>query len=169
LFSTALLRGVQRSKQRTMIWLRKAAETGDAQACMQQACGQLAGHMYADMPYARAVGHVEEAAGSTASAAVMEGHDVPPDVLTGVIHWLRKECGTEQCNVADKLDGLRRETLTGAKYCYNEGCKVVGPLKGFRVCPLCKTARYCGKGCQTKDWSSGGHKATCGTCEREAV
>ena len=39
-----------------------------------------------DLPYAREVGHVEEAAGVATSAGVMEGHDVPPDVLTGVVH-----------------------------------------------------------------------------------
>jgi hypothetical protein len=43
-----------------------------------------------DYPYAREVGHVGEAAGVAAPAGVMEGHDVPPDVLTGVLHWLQK-------------------------------------------------------------------------------
>ena len=46
--------------------------------------------MYMDTPYAREVGHVGEAAGVASSAGVMEGHDVAPDVLTGVLHWLRK-------------------------------------------------------------------------------
>ena len=44
--------------------------------------------MYRD-PYAREAGHVVEAAGVAPSAGVMEGHDVPPDVLTDVV-WLRK-------------------------------------------------------------------------------
>jgi hypothetical protein len=40
---------------------------------------------------------------------------------------------------------------------------VIGHLKEFKVCPQCKTARYCGDACQKLDWHSGGHKATCGT------
>ena len=44
-------------------------------------------------------------------------------------------------------------------------CKplVVGLLKEFKVCPQCKTARYCGESCQKQDWNAGGHKTTCGT------
>ncbi len=63
----------------------KAAETGRAASCLE-----LAQEMYMDNPYAREVGHVVEAAGAATSAGVMEGHDVPPDVLTGVGHWLQK-------------------------------------------------------------------------------
>ena len=43
------------------------------------------------------------------------------------------------------------------------GCEVVGHLKDFKVCPQCKTARYCGDACQKQDWTTGGHKKTCGT------
>ena len=39
---------------------------------------------YDDRPHAREVGHVGEAAGIASPAGVMEGHDLPPDVLTGV-------------------------------------------------------------------------------------
>jgi len=39
---------------------------------------------------------------------------------------------------------------------------VVGLLKEFKVCPQCKTARYCCDACQKQDWTTGGHKATCG-------
>jgi len=46
--------------------------------------------MYADRPYAREVGHVGEAAGVATPAGVTEGHDVPTDVLTCVVHWLRQ-------------------------------------------------------------------------------
>jgi TPR repeat protein len=67
-----------------MQWMRKAAENGYTDACTK-----LAAHMYMDLPYAREVGHVGEAAGA-ALAGVMEGHDVPPDVLTGIVHWLRQ-------------------------------------------------------------------------------
>jgi len=90
----------------------------------------------------------------------MEGHDVPPDVLTGVAHWLR---GGGHVDLAGPLDDLRKIALEGFKYCYNEGCEVVGHLKDFKVCPQCKTARYCGDACQKHDWTTGGHKATCGT------
>jgi hypothetical protein len=66
-------------------FLRKAAENG-----VDEACWRLAHYMYMDKPYAREVGHVGEAAGTATSAGVMEGHDVPSDVLTGVVHWLWK-------------------------------------------------------------------------------
>jgi hypothetical protein len=126
----------------------------------------LAQWMYGDLPYAREVGHVGEAAGAGAAspiaAAVMEGHDVPPDVLTGVL-WLRKGCVTGGREVHEELRVLRSVALQGFKYCFNDGCEVVGHLKDFRVFPQCKVSRYCGAACQKHDWNAGGHKATCGT------
>ena len=113
---------------------------------------------YLDLPYARVAGLVGEAAGVAASAGVTEGHDVPPDVMTGVLHWLRK--GGH--DVVDTLDACRSMVLEGANYCQREGCEVVGQLKDFKVCPQCKTARYCGAACQKQDWTEGGHQATCG-------
>jgi len=150
----ALLCGVTRSKRRAQEWLRKAAENGDSDACLR-----LAQYMYGDQPYAREVGHVEEAAGVTTSAGVTEGHDVPPDVMIGVLHWLRK--GGH--NPVEIIGMLRKHSLEGAKFCRNEGCEVVGQPKDFKVCPQCKTARYCGDACQKQDWNAGGHKDTCGT------
>jgi hypothetical protein len=114
--------------------------------------------MYANHPYAREVGLVVEAAGAASSSGVIEGHDVPPDVLTGVVHWLRK--GGHHI-VADR-EFSRRAALDGAKYSSNDGCEVMGQLKDFTVCPQCKTARYCGDACQKQDWNAGGHKTTCG-------
>ena len=93
-----------------------------------------------DRPYAREAGHVGEAAGGATPAGIVEGHDVPPDVLTGVSHWLQK--GGH--NTVDRLDEFRRGAVEGAIYCWNDGCEVVGHLKDFMVCPQCKTARYCG-------------------------
>jgi hypothetical protein len=136
-----------------MQWRRKAAENGSAAACLQ-----LANFMYGDHPYAREIGHVGEAARVATLAGLMEGHDVPLDVLTGVVHWLRK--GGHD---AAWLEGFRKKSLEGAKYCLNEGCEVVGLLKDFKVCPQCKEARYCGAACQKQDWTTGGHKETCGT------
>jgi len=150
----ALGHGVTRSKRQAMQWRRKAAENGDADACVQ-----LAARMYGDQPYAREVGDVEEAAGVATSAGVMDGHDVPSDVLTGVVHWLRN--GGH--NIVNELDVFRRQSLVGAKYCRNEGCEVVGQRKDFKVCPQCKTARYCSAACQKQDWTTGGHKEKCGT------
>ena len=62
-----------------------------------------------------------------------------------------------------ELDMLRSMALHGAKYCRNDGCEVVGHLKEFKVCPKCKTVRYCGAACQKQDWTTGGHKEKCGT------
>ena len=132
--------------------MRKAAENGHARSCLK-----VASRMYADEPYAREVGHFGETAGVATSAGVMEGHDVPPDVLTGVLHWLRK--GGH--NLVAELDILRSVALEGTMYCCNDGCKVVGHLKEFNVCPQCKTARYYGDGCQKQDWNAGGHKDKC--------
>jgi len=134
--------------------MRKAAENGLADACVQ-----LARFMYLDLPYARVVGLVGEAAGVATSAGVAQGHDVPPDVLTSVVHWLR-EGGH---NPIAELGALRQSALEGGQYCSNEGCEVVGLLKDFKVCPQCKTYRYCGAACQKADWTTGGHKALCGT------
>ena len=105
-----------------------------------------------------------EAAGVATSAGVMEGHDVPSDVLTSVVYWLRK--GGHDPVL--KLQLVRRIALAGSKYCCNEVCDVVGQLKDFKVCPQCKTARYCGDACQKQDWTAGGHKATCGTFASKA-
>ena len=129
----ALGRGVTRSKRKVEQWIRKAAENGESKECIR-----LAQHMYADLPYAREVGHVVEAAGVVTPAGIMEGHDVPPDVLTSVIYWLRK--GAD--NSLAMLDGLRKMSREGAKFCCNGGCEVVGHLKDFKVCPQCKTTRY---------------------------
>jgi TPR repeat protein len=82
---TALGCGVTRSKRRAMQWMRKAAENGSTETCYR-----IALHMYTDLPYAREVGLVAEAAGVATSAGVIEGHDVPPQVMTSVLHWLRK-------------------------------------------------------------------------------
>ena len=154
----ALGRGVKRSKQMAMRWLRKAAESGHADSCFR-----LAARMYADQPYAREVGHMVEASGVTAPAWVTEGHDVPTDVLTSVVHWLQK--GGH--NPIYMLSSFRRAALVGAKYCQNEGCEVMGLLKDFKVCPQCKHARYCSDACQKEDWTTGGHKLTCGTFDRK--
>ena len=155
----ALGRGVARSKRQAMRWARKAAENGDANAC-----AALAVRMYGDEPYAREVGRVGEAAGVATSAGVMQGHDVPPDVLTGVGHWLPKG----GCNLSNELDGFRSMALEGAQYCFNDGCEVAGHLKDFKVCPQCKTSRYCGEACQKEDWTTGGHKESCGKLEMTA-
>jgi len=150
----ALGRGVTRSQRKAQQWMRKAAESG-----LTDACGHVAADMYLDLPYAREVGHVGEAARVAAPAGVMEGHDVPPDVLTSVVYWIRK--GGH--DLVDVLDGLRTDALEGDMYCVNDGCQVKGLLKDFKVCPQCKEARYCGDACQKVDWNAGGHKATCGT------
>jgi len=150
----ALECGVMRSKRRAMKWMRKAAENGDTGACLQLAC-----RMYGDEPYAREVGNVGEAAGVNTSAAVMEGHDVPPDVLTSVIYWVHRGEG----NASKALEVYRGEAMKGGKHCRNDGCEVVGLLKEFKRCPQCRTTRYCGAICQNEDWIAGGHKETCGT------
>jgi len=146
-----LRRGVTRSKRRAMQWMRKSADLCDTEACLD-----LARAMYGDYPYAREVGEVT---GVATSAGVAEGHDVPPDVLIGVVHWLRKG----DHNSVGRLESFRREALEGAYHCFNDGCEVLGQLKDFKVCPQCKTARYCGDECQKQDWNGGGHKTTCGT------
>jgi hypothetical protein len=154
--------GVARSKRRAMQWRRKAADlVGVAMSCLQLARDMY----YTDWPHAREVGHVEvEATGAAMSAADMEGHDVPPEVLKSVVYWLKKGCvtgGPTPLTPLDYLDQLRRAAVEGGAYCVNDGCEVVGHLKDFKVCPRCKIARYCSDTCQKQDWSE--HKATCGT------
>ena len=139
-----------------MRWKRQAADNGLADSCLT-----LAADMYSDQMYARGVGNLGEAAGVDTSAGVMEGHDVPPEVLTSVLYWLRK--GGH--NPVHKLEVFRRSVFQKGNYCCNEGCQVLGLLNDFKVCPQCKTARYCSDACQKHDWTAGGHKATCGTCD----
>jgi len=157
-FSVTLLRGVTRSKRRALQWMRKAAENGHLDACCS-----LAACMYDDRPHAREVGHWAEAAGVAAPAGCMEGHDLPPDVLTSVFEWLRKGCVTGHRNPLQLLEGFRKVAQEGGKYCFNETCEVLGRAKDFKVCPQCKTARYCGDACQKEHWTTGGHKEKCGT------
>ncbi len=95
-----------------MQWMRRAADLGD-----NEACSRLGIDIYADRPHAREVGRVGEAAVVATSAGVMEGHDVPPDVLTSVVQWSRK--GGH--NPVDFLNGLRKDALEGAQYCRNDG------------------------------------------------
>ena len=154
-------RGVTRSKRRATQWLRKAAEKGHTMSCLR-----LASRMYVDQPYAREVGHVEEAAGvwRPTSAGGTEGHDVPPEVLIGVVYWLKKGGHS-----VATLNDIRRLVLEGAKFCHNETCEVVGQLKDFKVCPQCKTVRYCGAVCQKQDWTTGGHKDKCGTFNQQGT
>ena len=104
------------------------------------------------------MGILGKSVGVATLAGVAEGHDVPPDVLTGTIHWLWKG-GSD---LMDKLDVYRRTALEGAKFCRNEGCEVVGHLKDFKVCPQCKTAWYCCAACQKEHWTAGAHKEKCG-------
>jgi hypothetical protein len=152
--------GVARSKRRTMQGFRKAADLGVAASYLQYL--QLARDMYEDRPHAREVGHVEvEATGGAMSAADMEGHDVPPEVLKSVVYWLQKGCVTWGPTPLDLLEEFRRTAVEGGAYCVNDGCEVVGHRKDFKVCPRCKIARYCSDVCQKQDWSE--HKATCGT------
>jgi len=80
----ALGRGVTRSKRQAMTWLRKATELGHVKACMR-----LTNGMYGDEPYAREVGRVGDPSVVATLSGGMEGHDVPPDVLTNVVHWLQ--------------------------------------------------------------------------------
>jgi len=136
----------------------KAAESGRTGSAL---C--LAQCMFGDKPHAREVGHVAEAAGVATSAGVMEGHDVPPEVMASVVHWLRRG----QHNVLDELASIRGRVqeglMNGFKCCYNDECEAaVVYLKDFQICPRCKTARYCGEACQRHDWHIGGHKETCG-------
>jgi hypothetical protein len=109
-----------------MQWLRKAAENGHHAACLY-----LAARVYGDHPYAREVGHVGEAPGVDSPAGIMSGHDVPPDVLNSVVHWLRKG-GHDP---TEELDDFRTEALDGGQHCRNDGCEVVGHLKDLQSLP----------------------------------
>ena len=159
---TAGTDGVARSKRRAMQWCRKAADKGVVESCLN-----LARDMYVDDPHARVEGLVEVGGtGVAMSAAEMEGHDhVPPDVLTSVVHWLRKVVVAEgqPPSLLDYLEDVRSATLEGARHCCNDGCEFVGLLKEFKVCPQCKITRYCSAACQKQDGKAGGHKRTCGT------
>jgi hypothetical protein len=90
--------------------------------------------MYGDLPYAREVGHVGKAGGGggraggagrggggdggggggvATSAVVTEGHDVPPDVMAGVLHWLRKGCATGEAVQVEPMKSKFKAPGTG--------------------------------------------------------
>ena len=47
-------------------------------------------------------------------------------------------------------------------------CAVCG-LDGGKRCNGCGVVAYCGKKCQLRDWTDGGHKKRCGRKKLEAV
>jgi len=121
-------RGVERSRRRAFKWRRKAADLG-----IEDACSGLAASMYADDPYAREAGHVKEQVkeltGVAASAGAMEGHDVPPEVFTCVLYWMRKGAmkghdGGQYTPSEElhQLEAMRRLALSGGTSCHNDGC-----------------------------------------------
>jgi len=114
-----------------------------------------------DRPYAREFGYVAEAQIAPWDGMI-EGHDVPHDVLNNIVHFLLQG-GHQPDALINFSDSLREKVLEGAKWCCNDGCEVVGERKEFKVCPQCKTMRYCGDECQKQDWNAGGHKTKCGT------
>jgi hypothetical protein len=124
-----------------MQWLRKAADNGHGTSCLK-----LAKAMYLGQPHAREIGHVVEAAGDTTYPGVIEGFDVPPDVLNSVLRWVHRGPPVHGIDpvvqVRAVLGEFRRIAVEGDKYCYHEGCEVVGLLKDFKRCPQCKAARY---------------------------
>jgi len=107
----ALLRGVLRSNELGLAWLRKAADLDHAESCLQ-----LAQQMYFNRPYSRAVGHAVEAAGIATSARVMESHDVPPDVLlsTGCGRGVMTKRSTSTYSAKERWKGVSTVRTPGA-------------------------------------------------------
>jgi len=120
--------------------------------------------MYMDQPYAREIGHVREVARvaevDTAVGDTANVHDVHPNVFSSVVHWLQKGDGYRGLDPLTALDTLRDMAQQGAPFCQNDGCEVVGHLKEFKVCPLCKVVRYCGEACQKHHWTCVGKDNT---------
>lgn len=156
----SILGGVNRSKEMSMRWRRKAAEIGN-NAC----CFQLATRMYRDSPYARTVGLVEDTTCISIPSEFRKKYsiptDFPQDILTSVVYWLRKGGSCEERHEGD-FQFFRTIVTEGLAYCDNEGCEVVRLLQTFKVCPQCKTARFCCKECFEEHWTTGGHKTSCG-------
>jgi TPR repeat protein len=177
--------GVERSKKFVVAWNRNAADAGSVAAA-----NWLAMAMYLDLPYARRLGKVIALEPSQALRA--KHGALPKRVLASVIWWLqpqepivrtvspsipRMEETDERTRllsidpdatllISSALDMLYENAHAGTRFCHNIGCGVIGPLKAFKVCPQCKTARYCGPECQKHDWNAGEHKRTCGTWEQ---
>ena len=158
------LGAVYRSKELSMAWRRCAAESAHPAACLQ-----LAARMYTDTPYARIVGFVEDTTevplphGFDIFHIVPPDFDLPPAVLIDVVYWLQKgHCYHNDSELFHLLFEFRRAIEEGMPYCDNEGCKVVGNLKEFKVCPQCKTVRFCSKKCFEEHWTKGDHKTSCG-------
>jgi len=84
--------------------------------------------MYLDQPYAREVGHVGGGTGVATTAGGIDGHDIPPDVQTGVVFWLRKG----QCNLPELLDRQNRvERVSVLLQPHVHGCGTSEGLQGL--------------------------------------
>ena len=127
--------GVARSKRRAMKYLRKSAENENGNKGHPDSCMKLARAMYVDRPHAREIGHVGEAAGvaTSSSAGLTEGHDVPPEVMSGVVHWLQRG----RHDLVAGLERCRREALVGAPYCRNEGRGVHSCTSQLKLSCVC--------------------------------
>jgi hypothetical protein len=132
-FMRAVGRGVVRSKRLEMLAMLKAAENGD-----KTSQWTIARAIHIDQPYARQ---------TCLHAWTVKG----PNWFTPV----------EMERVQLLLKTI--DERGGDYYCCNESCNVVCCRKDLKVCPQCKLYRYCGAECQGVDWTTGGHKHTCGT------
>lgn len=119
-------RGVKRSKRRSQLWARRAADLGTALVCLD-----LARDMHTDRPYARKVGFVVGAE-EVGHEVFTQGHDVPPAVLASMVHWIRKAALVDPRRV---LCVYRDFAIKGPVVCY---CTTSGvgssPITGNAEC-----------------------------------
>jgi len=163
-------RGVPRDRCRMFMWIRREAQLGGSRACFR-----LARSMYRNDKWARKEGRVEHVTSfpnvthtlNSVSRDRHTHHDVPLQVLAEVVYWLQKGDVMEvRCHVAEEnvssLHKFRMEALIGETFCFNEACSFQGHMVDFKFCSKCMRAQYCSSACQRADWTTGGHKHTCG-------
>ena len=150
-----------------VVWYRKAAERGLAEAqcklgcCLEKGEGVARDAAQAVVWYRRAAEQGHAGAQHHLGRLLLEGAGgVPKDVKAGA----RSLGAAAQQGQAESLEALARYAgdREVAKACC-VGCGVTAPLQG---CSRCHVARFCGKACVVRMWPV--HKPHCKRWQAEA-
>jgi len=136
----ALGRGVTRSKRRALQWLRKSAENGHTDACFSLPARMRRPALRPRGWACRGCRQGGRVGWDLGGARRFPGCPDQRSTLVGF--------GRGGIIQSTYFDVFRRTALEGNAYCFNDGCEFVGRLQKFKVCPQCKSARYCGSACQ---------------------
>ena len=106
-----------------------------------------------------ASGHVGQAAGVATLAEVIDGHDVPPDILTGVVHWLRKGGHHPLLKPTTGVETRWR----GSTLLKRHRVRDCGPTEGLHSLPVVQDRSILRRRVSETGLEIGWRKTTCGT------